>query len=185
MKSEDNNIINLVRKCKENDRLSQKIIYEQFYGKMMGIALRYFNNRDLASDVVQESFIKVFNKIDQFEGGKNIEGWIKRIVRNNCIDQLRKNKNILFTSEDNLKNIAEEKKENLSIYEHLTISDVLSAVQKLSTGYRIVFNLYVFEGLTHKEIAKTLNINEGTSKSNYSKAKSKIKLILSNKKTVG
>ena len=185
MKSEDNNIIDIVRKCKENDRLSQKIIYEQFYGKMMGVALRYFNNRDLASDVVQESFIKVFNKIDQFKGGKNIEGCIKRIVRNNCIDQLRKNKNIFFISEDNLKNIAEEKEENSSIYEHLTISDILSAVHKLSTSYRIVFNLYVFEGLSHKEIAKKLNIKEGTSKSNYSKAKSKIKFILSIKKSVG
>lgn len=185
MNSEDNNIIDLVQKCKENDRLSQKIIYEQFYGKMMGVALRYFNNKDLASDIVQESFIKVFNKIEQFKGGKNIEGWIKRIVRNSCIDQLRKNKNIYFTSEDVIKNIAEEKEENSSIYEHLTISDILSTVQKLSTSYRIVFNLYVFEGLTHKEIAKKLKIKEGTSKSNYSKAKSKIKFILSNKKTVG
>ena len=181
MKSEDNIIMDLVEMCKKNDRISQKIIYDKFYGKMMGVALRYFKNRDLASDIVQESFIKVFSKIEQFKGGKNLEGWIKRIVRNNCIDELRKNKKIYFTSEDVLKNISEEENDNLSNYEHLTISDISGAVQELSTSYRIVFNLYVFEGLTHKEIANTLNIKEGTSKSNYAKAKSKIKLILSNK----
>ena len=133
MKSEGNNIIDLVQKCKENDRISQKIIYEQFYGKMMGVALRYFKNRDLASDIVQESFIKVFNKIEQFKGGENLEGWIKRVVRNNCIDQLRKNKNIYFTSEEVLKNIADEKTENSPLYEHLTISDVVFGITVLFT----------------------------------------------------
>ena len=178
MKPEDNKIIYLIEKCKENDRMSQKIIYEKYYSKMMGIALRYFNNLDLAKDIVQESFIKAFKKIEQFNGGKNFEGWIKRIVVNHSLDQLRKNKNIYFVSEEKIKNIPEEKKEDLSNYRNINISDVLEAVQQLSIKYRTVFNLYVFDGLTHKEISKSLNISEGTSKSNYFKAKSKLKDIL-------
>lgn len=181
MKSADNNIIYLIERCKENDRLSQKIIYEKYYGKMMGVALRYFNNSNIAKDIVQESFIKIFKKIDQFKGGKNFEGWIKRIVVNHSLDQLRKNKNIYFVSDEAIKNISEEKEEDLSNYKKLKTSDVIEAVQQLSSGYRTVFNLYIFDGLTHKEIAKSLNISEGTSKSNYSKAKSKLKEILSKK----
>ena len=116
MKSADDNIVYLIEKCKENDRLSQKIIYEKYYGKMMGVALRYFNNSDIARDIVQESFIKIFKKIDQFKGGKNFEGWIKRIVVNHSLDQLRKNKNIYFVSDETIKNISEQKEEDLSNY---------------------------------------------------------------------
>jgi len=178
MKTRDNDIVHLVLKCKENDRLSQHKVYEMFYGKMMGVSLRYFKDKDTASDIVQESFIKAFTKIKQFDGGKNFEGWLKRIVVNTSLDAIRKNKKISFTDEKTLYNQSEEVAAEKAIYEGINMSQILEAVNELSDGYRTIFNLYVMDGLTHKEIATYLNISEGTSKSNYSKAKAKLKVIL-------
>ena len=96
MKAGDFDIVEVVAKCKKNDRKSQYIIYDRYYGKMMGVALRYFRNQDIACDIVQESFIKAFSKIEQFKGGTNFEGWLKRIVVNRALDELRKNKNVTF-----------------------------------------------------------------------------------------
>ena len=178
MKAGDFDIVEVVAKCKENDRKSQYIIYDRYYGKMMGVALRYFRNQDIACDIVQESFIKAFSKIEQFKGGTNFEGWLKRSVVNRALDELRKNKNVTFYGEDALYNVHEEENEDNSLYEGLDMSKILDAVHQLSDGYRTVFNLYVMDGLTHKEIASVLNITEGTSKSNYAKAKLKLKSIL-------
>ncbi len=181
MKSEEFNIIGLIEGCKKNDRKSQHIIYNEFYGKMMGVALRYFRDQDTASDVVQESFIKAFSKINQFEGGVNFGGWLKRIVVNHSLDILRKNKKISFTNEDSLYDKSHVEEDDVSKYENINMNQILDAVQQLSTSYKAVFNLYVLDGLTHKEIAQVLNISEGTSKSNYAKAKAKLKVILSDK----
>ncbi len=176
------NIIPLIEGCKKNDRKSQHFIYEKFYGKMMGVALRYFRDEDTASDVVQESFIKAFSKIKQFEGGDNFGGWLKRIVINHSLDQLRKNKNVSFTNEELLKNQTyDDESEDLSFYSQIKMNQILDAVHELSDSYKTVFNLYVLDGLTHKEIAHLLGISEGTSKSNFAKAKRKLKTILSNK----
>ena len=182
MTAERLNIISLVEGCKKNDRKSQHIIYEKFYGKMMGVALRYFKDYDTASDMVQESFIKAFSKINQFEGGENFGGWLKRIVVNHSLDQIRKNKKVSFTSEDELQHQTyEDESEDLSYYSGINMNQILEAVHELSDSYKMVFNLYVLDGLTHKEIANVLGISEGTSKSNYAKAKKKLKTILSDK----
>ena len=182
MTAERLNIISLVEGCKKNDRKSQHIIYDKFYGKMMGVALRYFKDYDTASDMVQESFIKAFSKINQFEGGKNFGGWLKRIVVNHSLDQIRKNKKVSFTDEDELQyQTYDDESEDLSYYSGINMSQILEAVHELSDSYKTVFNLYVLDGLTHKEIAKVLGISEGTSKSNYAKAKKKLKTILSNR----
>ena len=181
MKSEEFNIIGLIEGCKKNDRKSQHIIYNEFYGKMMGVALRYFRDQDTASDVEQESFIKAFSKINQFEGGANFGGWLKRIVVNHSLDILRKNKKISFTNEDSLYDKSHVEEDDVSKYENINMNQILDAVQQLSNSYKAVFNLYVLDGLTHKEIAQVLNISEGTSKSNYAKAKAKLKVILSDK----
>ena len=114
MKAGDFDIVEVVAKCKENDRKSQYIIYDRYYGKMMGVALRYFRNQDIACDIVQESFIKAFSKIEQFKGGTNFEGWLKRIVVNRALDELRKNKNVTFYGEDALYNVHEEENEDNS-----------------------------------------------------------------------
>ena len=179
MKSDEFNIIELIKGCKNNDRKSQHIIYDEFYSKMMGVALRYFRDQDTASDVVQESFIKAFSKINQFEGGVNFGGWLKRIVVNHSLDILRKNKKISFTSEDSLYDKSHIEEEDISKYENINMNQILDAVQQLSASYKAVFNLYVLDGLTHKEIAQVLNISEGTSKSNYAKAKAKLAQVAS------
>ena len=182
MTAERLNIITLIEGCKKNDRKSQHIIYDKFYGKMMGVALRYFKDYDTASDVVQESFIKAFSKINQFEGGENFSGWLKRIVVNHSLDKLRKNKKVSFTSEYELQHQTyDDESEDLSYYSGINMNQILEAVHELSDSYKTVFNLYVLEGLTHREIAYLLGISEGTSKSNYAKAKKKLKTILSNK----
>ena len=149
---------------------------------MMGVALRYFKDYDTASDVVQESFIKAFSKINQFEGGEYFGGWLKRIVVNHSLDQLRKNKKVSFTCEDELQHQTyDDETEDLSYYSGINMNQILEAVHELSDSYKTVFNLYVLDGLTHKEIANVLGISEGTSKSNYAKAKKKLKTILSNR----
>ena len=182
MTAENFDITSLIEGCKNNDRKSQQFIYNKFYGKMMGVALRYFKDYDTASDVVQESFIKAFSKINQFEGGKNFGGWLKRIVINHSLDQLRKNKKVSFTNDEALQNQTyDNEDDDISYYSSIKMNQILEAVHELSNSYKAVFNLYVLDGLTHKEIANVLGISVGTSKSNYAKAKKKLKTILSNK----
>ena len=180
MKLGAEDIQNLVDRCKENNRLAQKELYEFYYGKMMGVTLRYINDRDAASDVVQDGFIKAFSKIKKYTNTGSFEGWLRRIISNTAIDQLRKNKKETFlTNEENLE--AEDEIKEDSIYQNISMSEIVNAVSKLSDGYRSVFNLYVMEGYTHQEISEILGISPGTSKSNYFKAKKKLKSLLINK----
>lgn len=177
MKLRAEDIQDLVEKCKQNNRIAQKEIYEFYYAKMMGVALRYINDKDSASDVVQDSFIKAFSKIKKYTSSGSFEGWLRRIVSNTAIDQIRKKKKEMFLqNEENLE--AEIEIEDESIYQNINMSEIVSAVSELSNGYRAVFNLYVMEGYTHQEIGEILDISPGTSKSNYSKAKKKLKSIL-------
>jgi len=177
MKLRAEDIQDLVEKCKQNNRIAQKEIYEFYYGKMMGVALRYINDRDAASDVVQDGFIKAFSKIKKYTSSGSFEGWLRRIISNTAIDQIRKNKKEMFLqNEENLE--AEIEIEDESMYQNISMSEIVSAVSELSNGYRAVFNLYVMEGYTHQEIGEILDISPGTSKSNYSKAKKKLKSIL-------
>jgi RNA polymerase sigma factor (sigma-70 family) len=177
MKLRAEDIQNLVERCKKNNRLAQKELYEFYYAKMMGVALRYMNDRDAASDVVQDGFIKAFSKINKYTSTGSFEGWLRRIISNTAIDQIRKNKKELFLqNEENLE--AEEEVNEESIYQNISMTEIVSAVSELSNGYRAVFNLYVMEGYTHQEIGEILGISSGTSKSNYSKAKKKLKSIL-------
>ena len=177
MKLRAEDIQDLVEKCKQNNRIAQKEIYEFYYAKMMGVTLRYINDKDSASDVVQDGFIKAFSKIKKYTSSGSFEGWLRRIVSNTAIDQIRKKKKEMFLqNEENLE--AEIEIEDESIYQNINMSEIVSAVSELSNGYRAVFNLYVMEGYTHQEIGEILDISPGTSKSNYSKAKKKLKSIL-------
>jgi len=183
MKLSQRELAIIVEKCKKQDRLSQRKVYELFYSKMMGICLRYAKNEDEAKDIVQDGFIKVFEKIDKYSFVGSFEGWLRRIIVNTAIDTYRRNKREYSLNEAMVKDesITVEFDEPASLYDSLSIKDVINAMQKLSPAYRTVFNLYVMEGLTHKEIANELNISEGTSKSNLSKAKLNIKKLLTNK----
>ena len=149
MKSEEFNIIGLIEGCKKNDRKSQHIIYNEFYGKMMGVALRYFRDQDTASDVVQESFIKAFSKINQFEGGANFGGWLKRIVVNHSLDILRKNKKISFTSEDSLYDKSHVEEDDVSKYENINMNQILDAVHEGQEAMRMMDRSEVLDYLRH------------------------------------
>lgn len=168
----------IIKGCLKNDRASQKALYEQHYSKMLGVCLRYAKDKDEAKDVLHEAFLKVFTNLKNFNGTGSFEGWIRRIMVNTSIDHLRKNKqNYLIVStvyaNEKASNMADEVEEDELI--NIDKEEILKAVQELTPAYRTVFNLYVIEGFTHKEIAEMLDVSEGTSKSNLSKAKFNLK----------
>lgn len=147
----------------------QEALYQRFAPKMYGVCLRYAGNAEEAEDIVQEGFIKVFRKMDSFRSEGSFEGWIRRIFVNTAIEHFRR-KNYLQPVTEKEENTVEGK--YLSVLDSLAEKDVIALIQKLSPGYRAVFNMYVIEGYTHKEIADILGISEGTSKSQLSRAKS-------------
>ncbi len=173
----------IVEGCLQKDRRSQEAFFKMYYGKMMAVCLRYISDRDSAQEVLQDGFIKIFDKLEHFDFRGSIDGWLRRIISNTAIDAIRKaKKNPFLTDNDNdFKQLAEnelEKKEN-EIYIELKAQVAMDEIEKLSPAYRAVFNLYVFEEYTHKEISEILGISEGTSKSNLSKAKMNLQNRLS------
>lgn len=172
----------LINGCKSGDRKSQQQVYKLFYGKMYGVCLRYTKNEDQAKDILQDGFIKVFNSIEKFNFQGSFEGWIRRIIVNTAIDFFRKSKtDFLLLSEDqameDFSETVEDEEEEEGEYE-FKASQVIEAMNQLSPAYRTIFNLYLFENLTHKEIAEKLDISVGTSKSNFAKAKKNLRKIL-------
>jgi RNA polymerase sigma-70 factor (ECF subfamily) len=168
----------IIKGCLKNDRACQKMLYERFYGKMMGVCMRYAKDRDEAKDILHEGYIKVFDKLKNFGSKGSFEGWIRRIMVNTAIDHLRRNKheylivNTVYASDQGA-SITDEPDDN--IINRVDQEEVMKAVQNLSPAYRAVFNLYVIEEYSHKEISEILDISEGTSKSNLAKAKFNLK----------
>ena len=165
----------LVESCIKGERKSQKKFYQAFYGRMLVVCMRYADNREEAKDMLHDGLIKVFACLKDFEFKGSLEGWVKRIVTNTAIDAVRKKRNFLVELEDNKNydNIIDDYNENedLEQFSQMKAEVVMKLIQQLSPMYKTVFNLFVFEELSHKEIAEQLNINIGTSKSNYAKAK--------------
>ena len=164
----------IIKGCIKQDRACQKALYEMLYGKMMGVCMRYAKSRDEAKDMVQDGFMKVFNSIKSFGHNGSFEGWVRRIMVNTAIDHLRKNKHeYLIVSTVRANEAAEkiEEEDTEDMLANINREDILKAVQLLTPAYRTVFNLYVIEGFSHKQIAEMLEISEGTSKSNLAKAR--------------
>lgn len=176
----------LIDGCLQEDRRAQQRVYELFYGKMMAVCLRYTKNTDQAKDILQDGFIKVFRSMDSFNRAGSFEGWIRRIMVNTAIDHFRRAKNsyLLLGEERSIEDFGDQDEEDVLAEENeeeafdVKPADVINAMQKLTPAYRTVFNLYVFEELTHKEISEMLGINIGTSKSNLAKAKINLKKLL-------
>ena len=147
--------------------------------------MRYIGERDSAQEVLQVSFLKVFDKLEHFDFSGSLEGWIRRIVSNTAIDHLRKaKKNPFLSDQDNdFKSMAADPMQEQELLEHTQLKAEVAqkAIEKLSPAYRTVFNLYVIEERSHKEIAAILGISEGTSKSNLAKAKMNLQRILKDK----
>ena len=168
----------LVKGCKKGKRQAQKQVYEKFAPKMLVVCMRYMQNQFEAEDALTNAFVKVFKKIDQFKEEGSFEGWIRRIVVNECLSLLRKKR--LMYAELNLENMAENVQHN-PVDAQYSKEDLMSFINELPTGYKTVFNLYAIEGYSHKEIAEKLNISENTSKSQLSRARNLLqKLLLKN-----
>src|SRR5690349_7685080 len=158
----------LIEGCIHGDRKMQYELYERFSAKMYGVCLRYAANSEEAEDILQEGFIKVFRKIDSYRGDGSFEGWIRRIFVNTAIEHFRKKSYLQPITEQEESSIEGK---YVSVLDTLAEKDIIKLIQQLSPGYRTVFNMYVVEGYTHKQIADVLKISEGTSKSQLSRAK--------------
>ncbi|HWY33146.1 MAG TPA: RNA polymerase sigma factor, partial [Nitrosopumilaceae archaeon] len=143
---------------------------------MLAVCLRYCKNREEAEDILQEGFIKVFKNITKFQYQGSFEGWIRRIMVNTALEELRKKRNRMIT--DDIDEMYSQPKSDMSIEGSINAKDLIGLIQTLPAGYQLVFNLYVIEGYSHKEIAEMLDINEGTSKSQLSKAKGYIQRLI-------
>ena len=166
-----NQIINdadLIKGCINNDRRMQEELYTRFAPKMYAVCLRYAGNAEEAEDILQEGFIKIFKKLASFRSEGSFEGWIRRIFVNTSIEHFRRKTYMQPISEQE-ENTMEGK--SLSVLDSLAEKDLIDLIQQLSPGYRTVFNMYIVEGYTHKEIGELLGISEGTSKSQLSRAK--------------
>ncbi len=159
----------LVRGCIEKNPKAQKLLFERFSRKMMGVCIRYAERREEADDMLQNGFIRVYEKIETFRGSGSLEGWIRKIMVNEALTYLRKNKAMKMNID--IEDARYLVPGNNHVGEHINEKDLLKMIQQLPTGFRTVFNLYAIEGYSHKEIADRLGITEGTSKSQYSRAK--------------
>lgn len=152
---------------------AQRLLYDRYARKMFGVCLRYAKGREEAEDLLQEGFIKIFQKLSSFKGEGALEGWIRRIIVNTALDYIRQQK-LNWADIESI----HEPGENAEVIDKIGATELLGLVQKLPTGFRTIFNLYAIEGFTHKEIGELLNISEGTSKSQYSRARGQLMLMV-------
>jgi RNA polymerase sigma-70 factor (ECF subfamily) len=172
----------MLRGCLNNMASAQEALYNRFSPRMLGVCYRFARNREDAEDMLQEGFIKVFSQMHQFRNQGALEGWIRRIIVHTCINVLKKNKkfadsvdiihaNSLYVNDNN-------------IHSMLQAKQVVESIRLLPIGYRTVLNLYAIEGFTHREIATILDIEESTSRSQYTRAKAMLEDILIKKKII-
>ena len=161
----------LIEGCKKDVRLAQQSLYLNYKPVLERICLRYVRDRDEAHDVLHDVFIKIFQCVRQYKGEGSFEGWLKRITINHCLALLKKNKNIYIISDIEEVDVAVLDEEEL-LYSEKTLN---AALMKLPIDFRVVFSLFVIEEMTHKEIAKQLDIPEKTSRTRFFRAKTVIR----------
>lgn len=167
----------MIAGCKAGRHSSYEALHKRFYRILIGIALRYCASRDEAEDIVQESFIKVFQHITTYNHG-SFEGWIKRIVHNTAINHYRAGLRFNDVDENELKTSSDDSFEKIA--GDLDVNAILVLLNKMPEGYRLLLNLYAIDGYSHHEIAHMLNISIGTSKSQLHKARKYLKELLKN-----
>lgn len=170
--------LELIAACLQNNRQAQEVLYRQHASKMYHICLSYTGDRDTAKDILQESFIKVFKNIRTYNAANSLEGWIRRIVTNTAIDYYRKEKRLRYF-EDATDRVPESVSIPANQYAKMNTESVLQQVKRLPEGARLVFHMFAVEGYSHKEIAGKLNISEGTSKSQFNRARTLLQEWLS------
>lgn len=163
------NMQNIIALCKKGDRSAQKVLFESLSPKMFAVCLRYMGDRDAAEDVLQEGFISLFSKLDSYSGDGSFEGWARKVFVNTALMTLRKN--------DVLKQSAEIESAfgissgGSSAIQDISYQELLRIISELPVGYRTVFNMFVIEGYSHKEISEALGISEATSRSQLQRAR--------------
>jgi RNA polymerase sigma-70 factor (ECF subfamily) len=159
----------LIKACQKGDESAKQKVYQLFASKMMGICVRYSKNVEEAEDIFQEGFIKFFQNIEKLKDDNLLESWIKRIFVNTAINYYHKEKKHYYHSDSEVLESSHDESEN--IIDHISQQELVSLIDQLPQGCRMVFNLYVMEGYNHKEISKMLKFSLGTSKSQLSRAK--------------
>ena len=170
----------LIKACINNDSKAQRLLYEKYDARFFAVCKRYFTDIQQAEDALVKGFLKIFQNLENysFEGG--FEGWMRRIMINECLMELRKNKIFHLNVDDYSSSISSNQEASQQIEE----DDVMKLLDYLPEGCRLVFTLYVIEGYKHKEIAESLGITEGTSKSQLNLAKTKLKEMLSKNENI-
>lgn len=165
----------LIQKCKKQDLKSQEQLYKLYANKLFAVSLKYSRNYEEAEDNLQDAFLTILKKIAQYKNKGSFEGWMKRIVINTALQRYRKQDVFQIIDEESIKEPEVEVNE-----EELSLPFLLQIIQELPDRYRMVFNLYALDGFSHKEIAKTMNISVGTSKSNLARARQILKIKVEN-----
>ncbi|MEG0993036.1 MAG: RNA polymerase sigma factor [Bacteroidales bacterium] len=166
----------LIEKCRQKNPGAQKALYNLYARKMMGVCMRYTADVETARDLLQEGFVTVFTHLDSFNGAGSFEGWIRRIMVNTALQYLRKA--VLFTEVTDLTLYESSFSTDFSVLDTLSAQDLMKIIESLPPGFRTVFNLYAIEGYNHQEIAQMLNISEGCSRSQYSRARKHLQQII-------
>lgn len=161
--------------CRSNNRQAQQQLFQHFADKMLGVCIRYIKNKPQAEEVMIGGFMKTFEKIGTYRNEGSFEGWMKRLMVNECLMYLRREKKHNYTIEiEGAYNEISPSQPDTGLEE----GELLKLIHELPEGYKTVFNMYAIEGYSHKEIAKALDINEGTSKSQLSKARKQLKELI-------
>jgi len=177
--SPQNTDLDLIEGCRQKDRLAQKYLYQRYYGKMLGVCMRYTGQKSEAIDVLNQAFLKVFEKIDLYKPTGSFSGWVAKIVFRTAIDHIRKN--TLYKERMDF-NAEGEVSMEAQVIDQLYAQDLFQVIQKLPATSRTVFSLYVIDGYKHREISELLNINVNTSKWHLSEARKQLQRDLKNYK---
>lgn len=170
--------VDIIEKCKRNDRKAQLQLYNQYCNGMLVVAKRFIKDSMAAEDVVQDSFIKAFLKLEQYKAEVTFGAWLKRIVINKSIDFLKSQKQRLVDIDDVQLKVVETNEDDWSVAASVSIDDVKCAVEQLPEKYKYVVMLYLMEGYDHQEISEILNITEVASRTQLSRGKTKLKVLL-------
>ena len=171
----------LIMQCKAGDRVAQNELYKRYSGAMYNICRRMINDEDEAKDLLQDAFVEAFLKINSLKEISTFSAWIKRITVNKCINAIKKKRIFAISIDEKIDVPEEDDHLDREIISH-EAQEIMRALEQISDGCRTVFNLYLFEGYDHKEISQVMGISESASKSQFSKAKQKIRDLLTTQK---
>ncbi|WP_018338378.1 MULTISPECIES: RNA polymerase sigma factor [Butyricimonas] len=164
----------VIEECRKGNPKAQKFLYEYFAPRMMGVCIRYAGNRDAAGDLLQDGFVKIFTRLNEYTAAGSLEGWVRRIFINCALEKIRKERIFSKVIEGEI-----DVEDTIpSVLETLTEQEMLQMIRQLPEGYRTVFNLFAIEGFSHKEIGEMLHITEGTSRSQYARARQSLQEMI-------